>query len=68
MGFGENEVGRRLRHDPTLRRRLSSLKRELDQLVMRIFEETLDQIGASGQQRPDLGGDYLQTLQRMGIS
>ena len=40
LGFGENELGRRLASTPHIRARLGQIKKELDHLVLEALEET----------------------------
>ena len=67
IGFGENELGRRLRQAPEARERRRGVRSELDRLVLSSFEETLAVVGASGSERVDLGRSYLQTVERLGF-
>jgi hypothetical protein len=67
MGFGENDLGRRLALAPHVRTRLQEVKKELDPLVLDIFEQTLDQIGVERDQRPELGRRYLESVERLGF-
>ena len=67
IGFGENELGRRLHQQPELRRRLSSVKQELDALVLQTFDEALAELQIPRAERPSLGRDYLQTVDRLGL-
>jgi 1,2-phenylacetyl-CoA epoxidase catalytic subunit len=67
MGFGENDLGRRLERNPHTRARLSSVRRELDPLVLDAFEETLDQLQVPRDQRPELGRRYLDSIERLGF-
>jgi 1,2-phenylacetyl-CoA epoxidase catalytic subunit len=67
IGFGETELGRRLRQSPRLRLRLEAVKAELDALVLDTFEEALDEIGVARSDRPALGRDYLETVSRLGL-
>ena len=68
IGFGENELGRRLRASPHVRSRLGEVKRELDPLVLASFEETLHEVGMPRDQRPDLGRNYLAAVDRLGFT
>ena len=68
IGFGENELGRRLRVSPFDRERLGALRQELDALVLRSFEETLEAACVPRDQRPELGRQYLQAVARLGFS
>jgi len=68
MGFGENELGRRLRADPELRRRLERVRRELDPLVLESFADTAREIGVPAGQREELGRSYLAAVARLGFA
>jgi len=68
IGFGENELGRRVQHTPHIRDRLSRVKAELDTLVLRSFEETLEHLGVARSDRPDLGRNYLEAVGRLGFA
>jgi 1,2-phenylacetyl-CoA epoxidase catalytic subunit len=68
MGFGENEIGRRLAETPHVRARLGAIKRELDHLVLETFEETLAELGVPRGERPELGKSYLAAVARLGFS
>jgi len=68
IGFGENELGRRLREMPLLRDRLAAVREELDPLVLRSFEEAMDSIGTPREARPELGRSYLQAVGRLGFA
>jgi len=67
MGFGENDLGRRLTLTPHVRSRLEQVKRELDSLVLGTFEESLEALGVPRSERPDLGRHYLETVGRLGL-
>jgi len=67
IGFGENELGRRLRESPHRRARIGEVKRDLDALVLETFEETLREIGIPASERPDLGRSYLSAVARLGF-
>jgi 1,2-phenylacetyl-CoA epoxidase catalytic subunit len=68
IGFGENELGRRLRESPHRRARLAEVKRDLDALVLETFEETLREIGLPAAERPELGRSYLAAVARLGFT
>ena len=68
IGFGENELGRRLRDAPATRDRLIDVREELDYLVLQSFQETLGAIGAPRQQQIDLGRNYIQAVERLGFA
>ncbi len=68
MGFGENDLGRRLALTPHIRDRLNVLRRSLDPLVLETFEDTLSQLGISRSEHPGLGRRYLETVERLGFA
>jgi 1,2-phenylacetyl-CoA epoxidase catalytic subunit len=68
IGFGENELGRRLKQVPALRERLTRVRRELDPLVLRAFEQTAERVGAPRDERSDLARSYLQAVARLGCA
>jgi hypothetical protein len=68
LGFGENDLGRRLASAPHVRARLNEVKKELDPLVLGAFEEALEDIGVPASERPALGRDYLAALARLGFA
>ena len=67
MGFGENELGRRLAETPHVRARLDRVKSELDHLVLETFSETLAELGVARDERPELGRSYLAAVDRLGF-
>ena len=67
LGFGENDLGRRLLgHDET-RERLAGTRAELDGLVLASFDATFDALGRPKDERPDLGREYLDAVDRLGL-
>jgi 1,2-phenylacetyl-CoA epoxidase catalytic subunit len=68
IGFGENELGRRLRRAGDLRQRLARVRQELDPLVLACFEETLQEVGAPRTEQVDLGRSYVQAVTRLGFA
>lgn len=68
IGFGENELGRRLRSAPHTRARIGEVKKELDHWVLECFEETLRALEVPASERPSLGRDYLQAVARLGFT
>lgn len=68
LGFGENELGRRLVGEGALRARLREVRAELDPLVLASFTRTLDALGAPAAERTELGRDYLNAVGRLGIA
>ncbi|CAG1001027.1 hypothetical protein MYXO_03014 [Myxococcaceae bacterium] len=68
IGFGENELGRRLKTSPTTRVRLGAIQRELDPLVLAACDETLAQLGTPRSERPEVGRSYLAAVERLGFA
>jgi 1,2-phenylacetyl-CoA epoxidase catalytic subunit len=68
IGFGENELGRRLARAPEIRERLTRVRRELDPLVLASFTSTLARVGAPRQDSDELGRSYLQAVERLGFA
>jgi 1,2-phenylacetyl-CoA epoxidase catalytic subunit len=68
MGFGENDLGRRLAAAPHVRARLAEVRKELDPLVLATFEETQAELGTPRADRPALGRDYLAAVERLGFA
>jgi len=67
IGFGENELGRRLKRAPDLQRRLREVRAELDPLILRTFREAIAEIGGPAAEREDLSKSYLQAVTRLGV-
>jgi 1,2-phenylacetyl-CoA epoxidase catalytic subunit len=67
IGFGENELGRRLAAAPHVRARLGQTKKELDHLVLDALEETTRLIGVSRDEHERLGRAYLASVERLGF-
>ncbi len=68
IGFGENELGRRLGSVPHARARLSRVKKELDHLVLDALTETMNAIAAPSDERHLLGRAYLESVERLGFT
>jgi hypothetical protein len=68
IGFGENELGRRLAVAPHIRARLGRVKGELDHLVLDALEETMLSIAAPADERYRLGRAYLESVERLGFA
>ena len=68
IGFGENELGRRLATSPHIRARLGQTKKELDHLVLDALEETTRHIGVGAVERERLGRAYLESVARLGFA
>jgi 1,2-phenylacetyl-CoA epoxidase catalytic subunit len=67
IGFGENELGRRLATSPHIRARLGQTKKELDHLVLDALEETARLIGLARPDQDRLGKLYLGSVERLGF-
>lgn len=67
LGFGENDLGRRLVHSPQRRRDLAQVRADLDPLVLRSFEATYRDLGLRPDQYPELGRSYLEAVERLGL-
>lgn len=68
LGFGENDLGRWLIDHPDGRERLAALRAELDPLVLRAFDGACEDLGLSRDERPTLGRDYLEAIERLGLT
>ena len=67
LGFGENTLGHHLVGHPTDRTRLIEIKGHLDSLVMGALDGAYGDLGLHRGERPKLGRDYLQAVERLGI-
>jgi 1,2-phenylacetyl-CoA epoxidase catalytic subunit len=67
IGFGENELGRRLAGAPHVRARLSQVKKELDHLVLDTLEETMRGLGLPNDEHHKVGRMYLESVERLGF-
>lgn len=67
IGFGENEIARRLRGDPKRRTWIATVKRELDSLAIRTFEDALDDLDVPRSERPPIGRRYRESIDRLGF-
>lgn len=67
-GFGENDLGRSLALDPSGRARLREIRSLLDPMVLGVFESALDDLGAPADERSRLAGEYLDTIERLGLT
>jgi 1,2-phenylacetyl-CoA epoxidase catalytic subunit len=68
LGFGENDIGRRLMEDPSERARLLEVRRDLDPLVLGVFDAVFDDLSIPSVDRPRLGGEYLDAVERLGLT
>jgi 1,2-phenylacetyl-CoA epoxidase catalytic subunit len=67
-GFGENDLGRTLAADPSGRGRLREIRTRLDPMVLGVFEAALTDIGTPIEARAQLAGEYLDTVERLGLT
>jgi 1,2-phenylacetyl-CoA epoxidase catalytic subunit len=67
IGFGENELGRRLAAAPQERRRLQALRRDLDWLVIGAVGDTARLLGASRTEQERVGRAYFESVERLGF-
>ncbi len=65
MGFGENDLGRKLLHAPHTRSRLNQIARELNTLALSTFSEIAESLGLQGE--TDVSANYLATMDRLGF-
>ncbi|MBW2240665.1 MAG: ferritin-like domain-containing protein [Deltaproteobacteria bacterium] len=68
IGFGENELGRCLKADPSASAKLVTVRKQLDPLVLETFDLALRDLGAPVEERTELGRDYLGAVGRLGIA
>jgi 1,2-phenylacetyl-CoA epoxidase catalytic subunit len=68
MGFGENELGRRVAGDARLRARLGEVRAELEPLVLESFAHTLEAVGAPRADASELANEYRAAVARLGIA
>lgn len=68
LGFGENSLGGALSQDPAGRERLSTVKAELDPLVLNSFDAVYRDLGLPRDQQPELGRHYLEAVGRLGLT
>ncbi|MEO6025945.1 MAG: long-chain fatty aldehyde decarbonylase [Candidatus Binatia bacterium] len=67
IGFGENELGRRVATAPHIRARIGQIKNELDHLVLEALEETTRHLGMPRTDHERLGRAYLESVERLGL-
>ncbi|MDX2379621.1 MAG: ferritin-like domain-containing protein [Acidimicrobiia bacterium] len=68
LGFGENDVGRRLAQDRSGNARLLDVRRDLDPLVLGVFDAVFDDLSVPSVERPRLGREYLDAVERLGLT
>ncbi len=67
IGFGENELGRRLQRAPHMAAHLREVKNELDHLVLDALEETSRTLGVDFDEQQTLGRMYFESVRRLGL-
>ena len=67
MGFGENELGRRLTESPVRRQRIRECRSELDHLVLDALKDTVTHLGLPKSDEADLGRMYQEAVTRLGV-
>jgi 1,2-phenylacetyl-CoA epoxidase catalytic subunit len=67
IGFGENELGRRLKADPSRNAWIELVKDELEHFVLQTFEHTVQELGVPRDVNEKLGRDYLEAVKRLGF-
>ena len=67
IGFGENELGRRLIDSPHRRARVFEIRKQLDHLVFDTLDETATQLGIERSERDQLGRQYQESVERLGL-
>ncbi len=68
FGFGENSLGRQMVDDPAMRPRLQEIRSRLDVMVLDAFTGALDDIEVPPEERPRIGREYLETIERLGLT
>lgn len=67
LGFGENEIARRIRERPEKALEIGTVKQELEALVLDTFEHAARELGLPASESPRLGRAYLAATERLGI-
>lgn len=67
MGFGENEIGRRLAQASHRRGRIVEARRSVDHLILDLLADTARHIGIPTSEQEALGRQYLETVARLGL-
>lgn len=67
IGFGENELGRRLGESPHIRARLGKVRKDLDHLILDMLETTAREIGVAAGEQERLGRAYRESVERLGF-
>jgi len=67
IGFGENELGRRMRDDPSRIPWIGLVKSELEHFVLETFEHTATELRIPRELNVQLGRDYIEAVKRLGF-
>ncbi len=67
MGFGENELGRRLAQAGHRRGRLLEVRRNVDHLILDLLADTARHIGIPTSEQEALGRQYMESVARLGL-
>jgi len=68
IGFGENELGRRLATAPAKRARIREFRQELDHLVLETLRDTVKHLGLDRSDEQDVGRMYMEAVARLGLA
>lgn len=68
MGFGENDLGRRIQQQPHIKKRLDKIKKDLDKMIFSVFDDVLDSLEIPSVEKPDLKHKYLGAVHRLGFT
>jgi 1,2-phenylacetyl-CoA epoxidase catalytic subunit len=67
IGFGENEIGRRIRENPGRRDWIRAIKAQLDALAIETFADALEELAVPRTEREAVGRDYHRAVARLGL-
>ena len=67
MGFGENELGRRLAEAPHRRGRIVEARTTVDHLILDLLADTARHIGIPLSEHESLGRQYMESVARLGL-
>lgn len=67
LGFGENDLGRLLAEHPSNKPRLAAIRDELDKLVLAVFDQAADDLTSESSMRSQMGREYIDTMNRLGL-
>lgn len=68
MGFGENELGRRLVEDTSRRAHLMDVRQAVDRLILDLLADTARHIGIPRSEQETLGRQYMESVARLGLA